>query len=312
MSSGARPGMGMVPSSNLSRNGQAGGMPLGSPAQMIGSMLARKGGAATGPPPSGSASSTSRLVAPGSSSSTSRPPASPTPIRPLTPMSNRLYSMYNQVSMARIQQIITQVGWENPGRVAEVVRNEHLKALREGSSHDLGSSGVGLPKATKAPVGGHANQGYSTAAQMAAQLSSSAASTPSRTAIPSPISTPISKPAPKPRKNENSRIYANRGGKKKSRKRDPDESDTAEEESAEEVDDEDEEMDMGSDSDSDAGWSGAGRKKKKRRTYEDPDAESEEDEESAEAVALKAFNEDTAEMITGTICTFLQCLASVA
>ena len=88
---------------------------------------------------------------------------------------------------------------------------------------------------------------------------------------------PSPKPTPKPRKNEKSTIYANRGTNGK--RRDPDES-----ESEEVVTEGDSEMD----------WSGDDGPKKKRRKGNEPEVD-------AEGQALNAFNDVTAEVLTGTI-----------
>jgi SWI/SNF-related matrix-associated actin-dependent regulator 1 of chromatin subfamily A len=103
----------------------------------------------------------------------------------------------------------------------------------------------------------------------------------------------VSSPAPahssavkanKPKNNEKSRIYANRENGHKSKRRDPDESESEAEA-------------QGSDGDSENDWSGddGGRKKKKRRMNDD------EDDVDAEGAALKAFNEATVDVLTGTI-----------
>jgi SWI/SNF-related matrix-associated actin-dependent regulator 1 of chromatin subfamily A len=110
-----------------------------------------------------------------------------------------------------------------------------------------------------------------------------------RPAVPSsPIVVPPSpapvRPPPKAKKNEKSAIYANRTGGS-GRRRDPDSESEAEEEPviAGGVGSDDSEMD----------WSGdEGRKKKRRRGN---------DELDAEGAAVKAFNEDTVELLTGTI-----------
>jgi SWI/SNF-related matrix-associated actin-dependent regulator 1 of chromatin subfamily A len=90
--------------------------------------------------------------------------------------------------------------------------------------------------------------------------------------------------ANKPKNNEKSRIYANRENGHKSKRRDPDESESEAEA-------------QGSDGDSENDWSGddGGRKKKKRRMNDD------EDDVDAEGAALKAFNEATVDVLTGTI-----------
>ena len=311
--------MGMGPSSNLGRSG----MPTGSDAHRMGTALAQMGsstptGAAGGFGSPDTAATKPRMKSkypdPDSPSSATGSPIRPTAgmgVSRVELMVGRLTGQFRHVPESRVRELIRAIGSDKPGAISDRVRDENVAAERRAassSSFGMSNSGVGLPKATKATLNG---QAFSTAQQIAAQLSG-ATSTPGRpgqasSAAGTPM--PAHRPAPKPKKNENSRIYANRAAKanKKSRKRDPDES----EESAEELDDDEEEeegdVDMGggSGSDSEAAWSGDDkRKKKKRRTYADPDAESEEDEEGAEGVALKAFNEDTAEMITGTICAY--------
>ncbi|KAK4687252.1 hypothetical protein P7C73_g2865, partial [Tremellales sp. Uapishka_1] len=86
---------------------------------------------------------------------------------------------------------------------------------------------------------------------------------------------PLLPPLKRGKKNEKSTLYKKRNG---NRKRDPDEST--------------EEEGMSEDG-SEQSWSGDdGHKRKKRRSH---------DEVDAEGAALRAFNEDTAEVITGTI-----------
>ena len=97
-----------------------------------------------------------------------------------------------------------------------------------------------------------------------------------RPALPSPIS----RPTPKPRKNEKSTIYANRDRGTNGKRRDPNES-----ESGKEVSD---------DGESEMDWSGDDEPKRKRRKGNGP-------EMNAEWEALKAFNEVSAEVLTGTI-----------
>lgn len=103
----------------------------------------------------------------------------------------------------------------------------------------------------------------------------------------------VSSPAPahisavkanKPKKNDESRIYANRENGHKGKRRDPDESESEAEA-------------LGSDGDSENDWSGddGGRKRKKRRMDDD------DDDVDAEGAALKAFNEATVDVLTGTI-----------
>lgn len=101
-----------------------------------------------------------------------------------------------------------------------------------------------------------------------------------RPPAPVPISSspiPVSRAPPKPKKNESSAIYKNRGNGGK--KRDPDESSEGE---------------AVSDGESEMDWSGDdGPSKKKRRANDD--------EIDAEGAALKAFNEEDAGVLTGTI-----------
>ena len=271
--------------------------------------------------------------------------ASGSPVRPTTSGSTaalgrldtfvkRTHANFPNLTESRVREIVRHHGPDNSGAIIEHARRESREAARKlGQSSSAGygyGAGVGVPSATKTKANGHGHAGYSTA-HHAAQLHSSPLSTPTRlggsssSARPTPggssfgdlgppttattAATTRAKPAPKPKKNEKSSIYANRKGKK-SRKRDPDE-DSSEEDTAEDEDDDSDDDNGGrgrggggSGSDSEGGWSGGGRKKKKRR-YADPDEESAE-EEGAEGVALKAFNEDTAEMITGTICKSLR------
>ena len=87
----------------------------------------------------------------------------------------------------------------------------------------------------------------------------------------------------KPKKNEQSRIYANRS-KSTSKKRDPDDSES--------------EAEAVSDVESANSWSGdEGRAKKKRKQ----NVEEEEEEVDAEGAALRAFNTADVGMLTGTI-----------
>lgn len=88
---------------------------------------------------------------------------------------------------------------------------------------------------------------------------------------------PAPRPIPKPKKNEKSAIYANRGSSGK--RRDPDDSEL-------EAD--------GSGGESEMDWSGDDGPKRKRR-------KGIEQEMDAEGVALKAFNENAVEELTGTI-----------
>lgn len=103
--------------------------------------------------------------------------------------------------------------------------------------------------------------------------------------VPNPARVP---PAPKPKRNEQSAIYANRGRKEKAerpKKRDPDE------ESSEGL--ASEPGGEASEAESEGSWSGdEGTKRKKRKNNPAVDPEEE---------AFKAFNEVTAEMLTGTI-----------
>ena len=97
-----------------------------------------------------------------------------------------------------------------------------------------------------------------------------------------PVEQPPSPPPKigKPKKNEHSRIYANREQGATTKRRDPDES-----ESEAGVSEAESEMD----------WSGdEGHRKRKRKGNE-------EDEVDAEGAALKAFNEVDVDRLTGTI-----------
>ena len=104
---------------------------------------------------------------------------------------------------------------------------------------------------------------------------------------------PVSPVAPspvkivKPKKNEKSRIYANRDGAvngSKSKRKDPDESESAEDDA-----------NGVSDIESEMSWSGDEGRRKKRRKAAD------EEEVDAQGAAFKAFNEVEVDMLTGTI-----------
>lgn len=95
--------------------------------------------------------------------------------------------------------------------------------------------------------------------------------TPSSSATIAPSSFDGTPKQSKPRKNESSKIYANRTNRRK----DPDE----------------EETEVETDNESEGSWSDEGPRKKRRK----------DDEVDAEGAALNAFNEVTADNLTGTI-----------
>ena len=104
-----------------------------------------------------------------------------------------------------------------------------------------------------------------------------------------------SRPPPKvskPKKNESSRIYANRENQKSSGKRRSQDSESEAEDAGQ------------SEAESEMDWSGdEGRSKKKRKANEE--------ELDAEGAALKAFNEVEADVLTGTIGEFIHHRLSV-
>lgn len=194
---------------------------------------------------------------------------------------------------ARIQKLIAQFPKANRAEVHQALLRHPgnteavLDEVREAHERGLAAERNAERQAQQGASVASRLKSYAFAPAPSASPSSSPASpfgfatssrAPSRT-----VSTTIESPKKK-RRNENSAIYAKRAkttGEKK--KRDADEESAAE---------------SGAESDGSSAWSGDdSRARKKKRTVVDDD----EDEIDAESAALRGFNEDSAETLTGTI-----------
>ena len=189
-------------------------------------------------------------------------------------MVSRMHAQFNNVPIEQIRDIVRRNVADLDRAVNEIQWLSQNKSFSSSSTPDVLS-----------------RQGSST---LVAQAPVPAATEDDSILLPRPK---------KGKKNEMSRIYANRNpmadssasiatgatnpkvGKVKNRRKDPDESESEAEAGG-----------VGSEAESEMDWSGdEGRKRKKRKTNDD------EDDVDAEGAALKAFNTVSLEELTGTI-----------
>ncbi|EJT46430.1 chromosome organization and biogenesis -related protein [Trichosporon asahii var. asahii CBS 2479] len=182
----------------------------------------------------------------------------------------KLIGQYPKANRAEVHQAI-QRNPNNPEEILDQVREAHERGItteRQAQNSAVVSSK--LKTFTYVPTPSPSTPSSS---QPASPFVSSASARPR-------VSTTIESPKKK-RRNENSTIYAKRAKGDKP-KRDADEESAAE---------------SGAESDGSDAWSGEDtRVRKKKRTIEDDD-----DEIDAEGAALRGFNEDSVETLTGTI-----------